>query len=238
MQKGECIVRSKMSAGRVSALSLFICLVLRAASRLSSVAYTTVATDILYMDGVLPDVLYILRQVFLAMSVGAAVAGVVLVTHSPAKRWRVGTAWMFCLIAFADAASALLLDVCSGAVSGGTAVLALLLNVATFLVEWGFIWLTYIVAHKAKYTRNPAWVVRVMAFVHLAAYLLMEASYTVPYLSDYAFRLSSDQISGIVFAYLDLITVQGVVVWLTARLLLLWLGNKNEYLSIKGAVHR
>lgn len=238
MQKGECIVRAKMSAGRVSALSLFICLVLRAASRLSSVAYTTVATDILYMDGVLPDVLYILRQVFLAMSVGAAVAGVVLVTHSPAKRWRVGTAWMFCLIAFADAASALLLDVCSGAVSGGTAVLALLLNIATFLVEWGFIWLTYIVAHKAKYTRNPAWVVRVMAFVHLAVYLLMEASYTVPYLSDYAFRLSSDQISGIVFAYLDLITVQGLVVWLTARLLLLWLGNKNEYLSIKGAVHR
>lgn len=238
MQKEECIVRSKMSAGRVSALSLFICLVLRAASRLSSVAYTTVATDILYMDGVLPDVLYILRQVFLAMSVGAAVAGVVLVAHSPAKRLRIGTAWMFCLIAFADAASALLLDVCSGAVSGGTAVLALLLNIATFLVEWGFIWLTYIVAHKAKYTRNPAWVVRVMAFVHLAVYLLMEASYTVPYLSDYAFRLSSDQISGIVFAYLDLIAVQGVVVWLTARLLLLWLGNKNEYLSIKGAVHR
>jgi hypothetical protein len=66
----------------------------------------------------------------------------------------------------------------------------------------------------------------------------MEASYTVQYLLDYSFRLSSDQISGILFTYLDLIAVQGVLVWLTARLLLLWPGNKKEYLSIKGASHR
>lgn len=233
-----CIVRSKMSAGRISALSLFICVILRAASRISSVAYATAATDILYMDGVLPDVLYILRQVFLAMSVGVAVTGVILAAHSPAKRLRIGITWAFCLIAFADAASALLLDVCSGAISGGTAVLALLLNTAAFLVEWGFIWLSYLVAHKAKYARNPAWVLRILAAVHLTGHLLMEASYTVQYLLDYSFRLSSDQISGILFTYLDLIAVQGVLVWLTARLLLLWLGNKKEYLSIKGASHR
>ena len=127
-------MRQRMSSGRITALCVLLCLAFRVASRVSSVAYASAATDVLYMDGILPTVLYVLRQVFLAIAAGVSVAGVVLSAFAGTRRIRLATAWLFCLIPFADAAAAFLIDVCSGAVSGGTAVLALILNTATFLM--------------------------------------------------------------------------------------------------------
>lgn len=220
---------SKTAKERIAILSCVLFFLFRLAARLTSVAHSSAATNILYMDGSLPTVLSLVRQAFLVAAVGTAVAGLSASGRETAKRISLGMTWCFCLVIFADAASAFLIDVCSGAVQGVTMWMALAVNMVSLLAESVFVWVVYAISRSKKQAHSPAKTVLLASAVHLIWYLALETTYLIQFLNENGFFLSASLTLEIVLAYLDIVLWQGGAVWLVAMLLLrVWRGKKNK----------
>ena len=211
-------MRDQTKGVRAAILACVLLLAFRVAARLTSLAYSMAATDILYMDGWLPSVLTMLRQAFLVAAAGTVIAGLNALDREVPKQISLGMAWGVCLSIFADAASAFLIDVCSGAVQDFALWMALIVNILTILVEAAFVWIVYAISRVQKIA--PASSVLLAVCVHLLGYLIMETAYLIQFLGEVGFSLSVSVGVEILGTYLGIILWQGGAVWLVAVLLM------------------
>lgn len=219
---------NKTTGARGAILACALFFAFRLTARLLSVAYSMAATDILYMDGWLPSVLTMLRQAFLAAAAGTVIAGLNALDREVPKLISLGMAWGVCLSIFADAASAFLIDVCSGAVQDFAVWMALIVNILTVLVEAAFVWIVYAISRRNKPTQTPARSVLLAVCVHLLGYLAMETAYLIQFLGEVGFSLSVSVGVEILGTYLGIILWQGGVVWLVAVLLMRLFRRKKQ----------
>ena len=211
-------MRDQTKGVRAAILACVLFLAFRVAARLTSLAYSMAATDILYMDGWLPSALTMLRQAFRVAAAGTAIAGLNALDRESPKRISAGMAWGFCLVIFADAASAFLIDVCSGAVQDFALWMALIVNLLTILMEAAFVWIVYVISRVQKIA--PARSVLLAVCVYLLGYLIMETAYLIQFLGEVGFSLSVSVGVEILGTYLGIILWQGGAVWLVAVLLM------------------
>jgi len=97
-------------------------------SRSAAVLYSFAATDILYAEGVLPDLLTFLRQFFAAAAFGAGIASVTAAAVRGGGRLTAAAAGIHIAVLLADALAAFLIDALSGAVRAALLPAAALMN--------------------------------------------------------------------------------------------------------------
>ncbi len=197
-----------------------------------SIANSFAATDIRYMDTVLPTVLYYLKQLFSVFVFGAAAAALAAGIFRFGR--KCGTA-VFCLavgILLADTAAAFLIDAVSGAVSSDRLLLALLSGLGSWLFGAALVLIARLLTGRcAARGHTPARAVLWSAVVCMAGRLLMETVYLLQFLIEVEFLPYASEIAVIVGEYLSIVFFYGGVVWLAAYALLPWLaaaGTKSK----------
>ena len=193
----------------------FLC---RLAARGVSLAYSSAGTDVLYMEGQLPDILLTIRAVLLWASVVCTVFSFSALAGSVSQKILKGMAWGFSLIVFADAAAMFLIDVCTGAV-GVFVWMALIMDTATFLFEAVFVWLVYWIARRSATAKKS--ILRASA-LHMAGRLAMETVYLIQFLIEVDFAPYANEVWTILLTYLGIVLWQGAAVWLASMLLYRW----------------
>ncbi len=196
------------------AIFLFVLLL---ASRLVSVFYSYVKTDILYSESLLPDVLYYARQVLSAAAFGAGIAASVFAVFRFGKEYGAAAFGIHSALLFADILAAYLIDVISRAVSEEWLSFAALVAVgewlflsALSLAAWGF------ACRSAKRKKGSDRVLLVGSLVHLGGWLLLEIFYLIEFLIDVDFLPYRTEIVVIVGQFLSHIVLNGGAVWIAA----------------------
>ncbi len=186
-----------------------------------SIANSFVATDVRYMETLWPTVLYYLRQLFSVLAVGAAVAALTAGVFRFGRKCGTTVFFLYAGILLADTAAAFLIDVFSGAVSGGRLILALLSVLGGWLFGCVLLLAARLVTvRRAKRGRTPAAAVLWSSVVCMAGRLALETVYLLQFLIEVEFLPYASEIVVIVGEYLSIVFFHGGVVWLTASVLL------------------
>lgn len=190
-------------------LLFFFC---RLAVRTASFAHSAVASDVLYMDGSLPDIFLGIRSLATWLSVCVVILSLSLLSGRPADKPTVGVAWGLTAICFADAAAVFLGDLFSGSFQDtfliwlGAAVVA-----GTFLVDACFVWLVYCIARKAA---SPEKSILWASGLHMIGRLAMETVYLIQFLVEVDFSPYRNEILSILRSYGSIVLWQGMALWL------------------------
>jgi len=213
-RKGSAIMTSAPSKGKLFCIAGGAVLLFTLLARICSVLYSTAATDILYAETILPDVLTVLRQILSSAAFGTALAF--------AARSFAGFGGIFaavgisCGIFLLDAASSFLIDAAGGAVSSDLLPLAAVLN----LGDWLFSALLLLIAalvirHAAKKQRSAGWGLAGGALIWLIGRMLLQLFYIVSFLIEVEFQPYGSEIVQMLGEILQVLFTGGVV-WLCA----------------------
>ncbi len=220
------------AARRYLLISAVLLFALLASSRLVSVFYSYAATDILYMTTALPTVLFWMRRVLTVIAFGAGVAAIVSAVFRFGARCGAGVFGIHAVVLFLDFLTAFLIDAISGAVSGGSAVAALLVGFSSFAWNALFSFIAWASASRCRKKGKTA--ERALTFGavwYMAGRLFLELLYLLDFLIEVEFLPYPEEIAVIVGEFLGIIVLDGGAVWFSALLfafLFRRIGRKNE----------
>ena len=190
-------------------------LLLMLLSRTCSVLYSTAATDILYAETVLPDVLTYLRQIFSSASFGVGLA-FVAAAFSFGKKDAVGAACIHGGILLLDAAASFIIDAVSGAVSAALLPLAAILNGGSWLYSALLLLIAFAMIRRTQKKEQP--VSRGLlagSLTWFAGRMLLQLFYILSFLIEVEFQPYAKEIVQMLGEILQVL-FQGGIVWLSA----------------------
>lgn len=188
-----------------------------AAARVVSVLYSYTATDILYMESVLPTVLLYARQILTAAAFGAGIASIVSAVFRFGQKRGAVLFGMHAALLFADTLAAFLIDVVGGAVSASAAAFTLVVALLNFLWSAAFSFAAWTVARQClKRQKSAGRAALLGAVLYMAGRLLLEIIYLIEFLIEVDFLPYSTEIAVIVGEFLGILVISGGVVWLAA----------------------
>jgi len=186
-------------------------------SRSAAVLYSFAATDILYAEGVLPDLLTFLRQFFAAAAFGAGIASVTAAAVRGGGRLTAAAAGIHIAVLLADALAAFLIDALSGAVRAALLPAAALMN----LGEWLFgallaAIISVILRRMAQRGRDASRMLGTAALIHMGGRLALQMYAVTVFLIEVEFSPYASELTQIVGEVLGVLFMSGGVVWLSA----------------------
>lgn len=188
-----------------------------AAARIVSVLYSYAATDILYMETILPSVLLYARQVLTAIAFGAGIASVAAAVFRLGEKCSAAVFGIHAGLLLADALAAFLIDVISGAVSAPAAGFTFVVGLLGFLWDAVLSFAAWITARQClKRKKSAARALLLGTLFYMAGRLLLEIVYLIEFLIEVDFLPYSTEIPVIVGEFLSIIVISGGVVWLAA----------------------
>lgn len=195
-------------------------------SRICAVLYSGAATNILYSETALPEVLSWLRQIFSAISFGGGVASVVYAAYTFGRSVAVGTAALHVCILLADVSAAFLIDAISGAVSGALLMVAALMNLGDWLFSALLVTVgALLVGRRARRGKGEAGALRLFALVYFSGRILLRLIYMVQFLVEVEFAPYSQEIVQMVGEILETCFISGAV-WLSGVGMHAWLSRR------------
>ena len=190
-------------------------LLLMLVSRVCSVLYSTAATDILYAETVLPDVLTYLRQIFSSASFGVGLA-FIAAAFSFSKKSAVGAACIHGGILLLDAAASFFIDAISGAVSADLLPLAAILNGGSWLFSALLLLIAFSMIRRAQQKGQP--LSRGLLNGSLTWFIgrmVLQLFYILSFLIDVEFQPYTKEIVQMLGEVLQVL-FHGGIVWLAA----------------------
>jgi len=187
-------------------------------SRLCGVFYSITATDILYAETFLPQLLEWGRDIFYAVSFGAGIASAAAAVFRMGQKIALSVFGIHAAVLFADAASALLIDALTSAVSGGTLILAILVN----LCEWLFAVLLAFVGYRCAVRfsktgkKTLSYSLVCSSLICLAGWVLLRVIDILGFLIEVEFQPYTSEIVLILGEVLQTVFLYGGVVWISA----------------------
>ena len=184
-------------------------------ARICSVLYSTAATDILYAETVLPDVLIILRQILSSASFGAALAFTSLSVYDCGGKTGAAVG-ICCGIFLLDAAASFLIDAASGSVSSDLLPLAAVLNLGDWLFSSLLLLIAaFIIRRTAGRQRSASRGLVLGALVWLIGRMILQLFYIVSFLVEVEFQPYSSEVVQMLGEILQVLFTGGVV-WISA----------------------
>lgn len=188
--------------------------VLAALARLCSVLYSTAATDILYAETALPEVLTFLRQMLSSAAFGASLAFAAAVFRYGRKELAVFgiSAGIF----FLDVACAFVLDAAGGAVSADLLPLAAVLNLGDWLFTLLLLGIAFLLIRRTARKKMPAGRGLLSgAIVWLSGRMLLQLFYIFSFLIEVDFQPYRSEIVQMLGEILQVLFTGGIV-WLSS----------------------
>lgn len=189
-------------------------LLLTLLARVCSVLYSSAATNILYAETVLPDVLTFLRQIFASASFGVGLAFVLT-----AFSFGSGAAAAACIhggVLLLDGIASFLIDAAGGAVSADLLPLAAVLNLGDWLFSGILILIAFFILRRSVRRQIPAG--RGLLFgavVWLSGRMLLQLFYIFSFLIEVEFQPYGSEIAQMLGEVLQVL-FNGGILWLAA----------------------
>ena len=207
----------KKKARRHLLLSGLFVLVLLAAARAVSLWYSYAATDILYMETVLPDVLFYARQILSMTAFGTGTAATVLAAFRYGKPCSFAFFGIFAALFLADHLCAFLTDVISGAIGDALIPFAAVVTAIEWVCNTLLAYLALVAVHRClRRGKDRDHALLSASLVHLAGWLCVEIAYLIDSLIAVDFAVTPSGTVLIVGEFLRVIVLNGGVVWIAA----------------------
>ncbi len=190
-------------------------LLLTLLARVCSVLYSGAATNILYAESVLPDVLTFLRQIFASASFGVGLA-FVLTAFSFGAGSAAAAACIHGGVLLLDGIASFLIDAVGGAVSADLLPLAAVLNLGDWLFSGILILIAFFVLRRSVRRQIPAG--RGLlggAVVWLSGRMLLQLFYIFSFLIEVEFQPYGSEIAQMLGEVLQVL-FNGGILWLSA----------------------
>lgn len=201
----------------IAGINFTVLAVLAILTRLCSVLYSVTATDVVYENSIVPDLLLYGRQALECVFWGCGFGYAAAAFQWNGKKAATGAVWMHTAIQFLYTASALLIDWQSGSVTGFTLVLAAITNGVSFLFSACLIWLAFwllCLENRRHSSVRRGCIAGCIAF--FAGHLAVQTIDVVRFFIQIGFQPYRSELLAIGREYLTIFLLHGIVAFLSA----------------------